>query len=139
MRWDENGAMPRVVAMAMDLTPYLKELKGKRVLCDEYTYEAASMWRFVRSNQDKAMAKDFVIFHGGNRASLIQMYRFVDESVDEPYRGDFVENGSVCITALPASDCDAFIATMTAKGVDVHVAALFDDGSYVWYHVKAEG
>lgn len=43
MRWDENGVMPRVVAMAMDLTPYLKELKGKRVLCDEYTYEAASM------------------------------------------------------------------------------------------------
>lgn len=138
MRLKKNDDTPRIVAMAMDFMPYLKELKGKRVLCDEHTHEAASMWRFMHSNRDKAMAKDFVVFHDGNRVSLVQTHRFVDESVDEPYRGDFIEVGSVCVTARLASECDVFIDELTAMGVDVHVAALFDDGSYVWRHARCD-
>lgn len=136
MRRDVNDAMPRIVSMAMDLTPYLKELKGKRILCDEYTYEAASMYRFVYSNQDEVGARDFVVFHGENRVSWIRGCRFVDSSVEGPYLGELIETGSVCITARSAVECDAFIDEMTARGIDVHVAALFDDGSYVWRHAS---
>lgn len=43
----------------------------------------------------------------------------------------------VYVAIRPIAECESFIETMTAKGLDVHAVSLSESGPYVWRHAVA--
>lgn len=127
----------RMVRIAMDFTSYLSTLRGRHVVCDEVNYESAMLWTFLRDNIDRIAPARIVLLRNDGKVGVLRNGMIYEVSVSEADREAFLEHCDVYVAARPIAECESFIETMTAKGLDVHAVSLSESGSYVWQHAVA--
>lgn len=126
-----------MVRIAMDFTPYFFALCGHHVVCDEANYESVMLWTFLRDNIDRIAPARIALLRNDGKVGVLRNGMIYEVSVSEADREAFLERCDVYVAARPIAECESFIETMTANGLDVHAVSLLESGPYVWRYAVA--